>query len=248
VWKRYVVPCLLVLALAGGIAGGVYKLAKVDFVATCNFKATLAATSQQTQTDNLLFQAELAAEEFNRVNSGAVFTSPAAAVGIDAGTLAKNTTVGQGPGIPDFVVSVRDSDANRAGRAANLLCDQYVTQLKARREQERQSEVVALEKQLADLDASASAIQSTPPALRQPGDDLILVARQKAIQADQVVLATALAMAPDDIAIITHSAGGVRNDTRDLNRNLLVAGIAGLLACFLIILVGEITRETRQSG
>ena len=47
---------------------------------------------------------------------------------------------------------------------------------------------------------------------------------------------------------ITRAPGGVRADTRSLNRNLIVAPLPSVLAGLLIVLVGELAQDTRTAA
>ena len=242
-WRRYLVPCVLVVLIAGGISGAVYKAAKVSYEATCAFQVSLPATAFTGVTDVLTFQAAQAAIETHRAATGNVFAAPAAAAGVDPSVAAKETTLNQSTGSPDFQVAADDDNSLRAAKLANALCDEYVKRVTALRQDERALEISQLDSALTQLQNDVTSLNSTPAADRAPGTDAMIAARQRAIGGAEQVLAVALGSPPDNISVVTRSTGGVINDTRDLTRNVLVAGVAALLACFLIILVGEIVRE-----
>jgi hypothetical protein len=231
--------------IAGGISAAVYKAAKLSYQATCVFQVSLPSTAFTGVTDVLTFQATQAAIETHRAASGNVFGAPAAAAGLDPAVAAKETTLNQSPGSPDFQVAVDDDSSSRAATLANALCDEYVKRVIALRQQERTLEISQLDSTLTELQNAVTSLNSIPAADRPPGTDAMIAARQRAIGGAEQVLAVALGSPPDNISVVTRSTGGVVNDTRDLARNVLVAGVAALLACFLIILVGEIVREPR---
>ena len=245
-WKRYLVPCVLVIIVAGAIAAVVYKRGKVDYQASCVFQVSLPVTSRGPASDVLTFQAQDAAIEVHRVGSGNVFTTPALTAGIDPATAAASSSVTQSGISSDFLVVAEGSDSGRAAILANALCDEYVSRVIQQRVQERDSVVGQLETNLADLEGSVQALIAKPVP-RPAGTDSIIAARQKAIASAQTLLAIALSTPPDDVAVVTRSVGGGLNDTRDLTRNVLIAGVASLLACFLIVMVGEIIREPRSN-
>jgi hypothetical protein len=217
----------------------------VNFSATCTFKFSLPATSAIPNTDTIAAQVERAANEVAQAGRGDIYTGPAQAQGVDPAVLAAGTTVAQGPNSTAFAVIVTNDQGSTAAALANRMCDEYVARVSAQVGHERDSETTGLQSKIAALSQSIAGIQATPAAQRSASDQAFLTAQLQAVDTDEKLLAQVLALPPDDIAVVTQSPGGVRNDTRSLGRNLLVAGVAALLACFLVILVGEVARDQR---
>jgi Holliday junction resolvasome RuvABC endonuclease subunit len=247
VLRRYLIPCAAVVVLALVVAGVAYVLTPVGYTATCTFTFSLPVTSSPAQTDAIAFQNETAANQVGQASAADIYSGTANAVGLDPGAVAGEVAVVQVPGSSNFTLTASDSQAPRATDVANRMCDAYVQRITAQVQQQRDSEVTQLQAKIAQLQQSIATVQATPAPDRSAADQTFLQAQQQAITADQQLLATTLALPPDNIAVVTRAPGGVRSDTRSASRNLLVAGVAALLACFLIVLVGEAAREQRPS-
>ncbi|HET9050560.1 MAG TPA: hypothetical protein VFO60_02590 [Candidatus Dormibacteraeota bacterium] len=244
---RYVVPCAGVLVLALLVALVVYRLTPVTDAASCTFRDALPASSTGTNTDAIAAQAERAANAVAEAGRADIYSGPARAAGVDPGTLAAGTTVTQLPLTATFTLQVTNDNPDLATGLANRMCDSYVARLSSQDAQRRTSESDGLRDKIASLNQAISALQTEPAEQRTPADQALLAAQQQAAATDQAILAQVLALPPDDITVVTRSAGAVRSDTRSLGRNLLVAGAAGLLACFLVVLAGELYLERRPS-
>jgi hypothetical protein len=244
-FRRYALPCTLVVVLALVIAYTAYAATTVNFTGTCTFTFSLPVTSQAVQTDAIAFQNETAANEVAQAGRADIYTGPSGAVSLDPAVAAAEVTVAPIPSSSNFVLTASDPQAARSADLANRMCDAYVQRITAQVQQARDAEVTGLKAKIDQLQQSIATITATPAAQRTPGDQSFLASQQQAVTAEQTLLATTLALPPDNIAVVTRAPGGVRTDTRSLSRNLLVAVVAAVLAGFLIVLIGEVARESR---
>jgi hypothetical protein len=222
-----------------------YLATPVNYTATCTFTFSLPVTSTPAQSDAITYQNQVAANEVQQAARADIYSGPAAAAGLDAATAASEVSVTQVPNSSNFVLVATDSNGDRAKNLANRMCDTYVQRVAAQIQQARDAEVSQLESKITQLQQSIALVQATPPQQRSPSDQSFLQAQQKAVDADQQLLATTLALPPDNVSVVTQAPAGVRADTRSIGRNLLVAAIAAVLACFLVVLFGEMARDVR---
>ena len=243
--RRYAIPCAALVLIAVVIAFTTYKLTPVNFTGTCTFTVSLPVTQAAATTDVINFENDSAANEVGQAGRADIYSGPAGAVGLEPATAAGEVTLAQAPGSSDFVLVVSDSDPDRAKSLANRMCDAYVQRVGAQLQQQRDSEVTQLQSKITQLDSSIQQISATPESQRSAADNSFLKAQQAAVGADQQLMATVLALPADNVNVLTRAPGGVRNDTRSLTRNLLVAGVSALLASFLVVLIGEMVRDQR---
>jgi len=245
--RRYLVPCLLVVAAAMLIALITYAAGSVDYVATCAFQESLPVTSVGTNPENLNFLDRMAGNDVNQVGRGDVFAGPARAAGIDPSSLNGHFTITPVGDTGTFTVAVSDSQAQRAGDLANGICGNFVKAILDRHNKARDTEIAQLRDQIASLQTSVASLEKTPAGQLPPADQSYLDAQKRAVITDQQLLAQTLSMPQADVSVLTQAGAGARHDTRNLSRNLIVGGIGALLACFLVILVGEMARDSRSS-
>ncbi|MGH2725745.1 MAG: hypothetical protein ACRDKS_02090 [Actinomycetota bacterium] len=89
-------------------------------------------------------------------------------------------------------------------------------------------------------------LEAIPPDQRTPTDVALIQSQQAALQANTIVIAGIISLPPDDIAVLSHAISATKETTASLKRNLVVAGVGGLLACFLYILVLEAMTDRRR--
>jgi hypothetical protein len=244
--RRYLVPCLLVVAASMLIALVTYASGSVDYVATCSFQETLPLTAVATNPENLNFQARQASIDVGLAGRGDVFVGPAKAAGMEPSQLSGRFTVTPINDTGIFSLSVNDSQAKRAGQLANGICANFVTAIRDYHTKARDDEVTVLRQKIGQLQDSIAELSKTPATQLAPADLAYLEAQKHAVVTDQQLLANTLSSVPPIVTQLTTAGPGIRHDTRNLSRNLIVGGIGALLACFLVILVGEIARDSRS--
>jgi uncharacterized protein involved in exopolysaccharide biosynthesis len=236
---------MLVVAASMLIALLTYSGGSVDYLATCSFRESLPPSTLGNSPQNLDFQQRAAQDDVNTIVRGDIFSSVAGSAGAPAGAVSQHYALSQAGDTGVFTLAYSDGDRSRAISVANGLCSQFVSQLGDMHTKARDTEVTSLRNQIGDLTKSIASLQATPKEQISQADLVYLEAQKKAIATDQQLLAQTLAMPMTNVEVLTKAATALKRDQRNLGRNLVVAGIGALLACFLIILVGEIARDSR---
>jgi hypothetical protein len=236
---------MLVVAASMLIALLTYSSGTVDYVATCAFQESLPPTTLGTSPQNLDFQQRSSQDDVNTIARGDIFSTVAGSAGEPAGAVSQHYTVVQTGDTGAFSLALSDSESDRAISLANGLCSQFVSQLGDMHTKARDTEVTSLRNQIGSLTQSIASLEATPKEQISQADLVYLDAQRKAITTDQALLAQTLAMPMTNVTLLTKAATAIKRDQRNLGRNFIVAAIGALLACFLIILVGEMAREAR---
>jgi capsular polysaccharide biosynthesis protein len=177
---------------------------------------------------------------------GGVYAKAAAAVRVPAGALATNTTLGPPVGLALFSVQVVGSSKPSAARLANAVCDAFVSSIRAQRVAETAAQKAAISTRVGDLEREIARLASIPPPKRTVADNVTLSADRQAVTASVTDMAFVQSLPPDKVYVVTPATTGTPYDPRSKGKNLLIALVAGLLACFLFVLVGEILAERRR--
>jgi len=234
--RRYVLASLVVFGVAFVVAIALYLHQSVSYVSSCRFRMQPAPTSTQSTSDYFAFASMVAAREVSLAQSSAFYEHVSASSGIPTGQLIDSTKINPGASGAYFLAQVTDSDADRAARAANGVCGEITSQIKAQRAAEQKDETDALSAELVNLFQTRATLTAQPPS--QAGQAQV-TSLDKAITGVETQLAQSQALPPDLIQVLDRAGPGARNDDRSLSRNLLIALVAGLLGSFLIVLIGE---------
>ena len=248
--RRYVLPCVLVMAVSLGTAGLAYKAAaKKDFAANCSFQAVLSLSQGHPLSAD-------ATASYNKASAAMVVVARATDVfpeiarkqNVNADSVSNRTNVGAfGQGLGTFIANVSDADPKQAVTLANAVCDEFVLSIQKRRAAKVSADVKTVENRIAGFEAELGRLAAIPKKKRKTSDFAaalgLIAARKDNVQ----LLATILSLPPDEISVLTRATGARSRDKRSLPKNLVIALVAGLLGCFLIILVGETIAEGRKS-
>jgi len=246
--RRYLLPCVLIMGVALGAAGLAYKQAKkTAFADTCTFQVLVHIAQQQPQSADFLdFYNRLGANEV----SIALMSNPYIPVGrankVEAGTLAANTTVLPISGLGIYSVRVLAKERASATQLANAMCDQIVADIKDHRANTLNAQISDLENRITGLQADLKRLSAIPPAKRTIEERATLQARQEALAGNTAQMASILSLPPDNVSTLIKATDAQAYDPRHLSKDLLIGLVAGLLVCFLYVLVGEIIAERRE--
>ena len=247
-FRRYVLPCALIMAVSYGTAGVAYIGAGSDrFKASCGFEVVLGLTQQPLQTkEAIAAHNSIAQKEVLVAAAGGVFADVAKAQNMKTNDLKSETLFSSIPGLGTFNVIVYQRDPKRAGTLVNAVCDEFVATVKKQRTTEIDTNKKAIEKRISTAEAEVRRLAAIPKNKRTSADVAVLISQQAILRANVQRLASLLSLPPDNIAVLTRAGGGQKIDDRSLGKNVLIALIAGLLACFLLVLVGEMVAESRR--
>lgn len=218
-----------------------------QFSASCSFQVFVHLSQEPPgTTDEQKFVNNLALQQVSTAIAGGVYSDVAKSQQIDAVLVARNTRTLPTPGLGTFLVTVLDVSRPRAIELANAVCDAYVARMKAQRASELEARVLTVQARIAAIQADVQRIQRIPASRRTPEQNVTLAAQQRALTFNSGLIATVMSLPPDDISVLTRAANALRRDDRDLSRNLIIGGVAGLLGCFMVVLVGEMIVEGRE--
>jgi len=248
--RRYLLPCVLIMAVSVGAAEIAYASSrKTQFSASCSFQALVHLSQAQPQSADFLdFYNRLAANEV----SIAVASNPYAAVAkrerVDAGKLADSTTVQPIPGLGLYGLRVIAAESRAALVEANGLCDQIVKSIIKHRADDNASQIKDLNARIKTLQTELKRITVIPPAKRTTVQSATLQAQEQALSGNAAQIAGILSLPPDSISVLIRAVNAQGYDPRSQSKNLLIALVGGLLACFLVVLLGEVIAERRAGA
>ena len=236
--RRYVAASIAIMVAALVAALVVHSRGSREYTAECFFRVSLPPISL-VNTDVFTLNGDLANSEVGLAAHGPGLATAAAGEGMSVGQLVPATSVHAGPSAGFYTVDITDRDPARAGRLANAVCSGMVAAISQHLTSDRDAEAATLRDQIASLDRQAHA----------PGTDpTFAAALAQAMQRDETILAAVLSAPPDVVAVSSQAGAGSESTSDSLGRDLIVALVASVLAIFLLVLVGEIFRETRASA
>lgn len=246
--RRYLLPCVLIMAVAVGAAGLAYREArKTAFSATCTFQALVHVSQQSPQSADFLdFFNRLAANEVSIALTANPYVPVARDNHVNAGTLAANTLVQPVIGLGIYSVRVVANEGPQAVKLTNALCDQFVKDIRAHRTNEIDAQVADLQSRILALQTELKKLSKVPPAKRTLQQRATITARQEALGGNTAQMANILSLPPDNISTLVRAVGAQAYDPRHLAKDMLIGLVAGLLVCFLYVLGGEIISERRD--
>jgi len=249
--RRYLLPCALIMLVAVGTAGLAYvgAAANKTYSADCTFRALIQIGGGPPLTADAVNQFNTAANiELLIAKDHGVYEAVAAKVKRKPADIAGGTIPGLlKTGLATFDVDYTDSDPKSAATIANALCDQFVTVIQQQRTSEVQANIKFVEDRLTGIVAEERRLARIPKSRRTSADLASIVAQAAAQKENVQLLASMLGAPPDDIKVLTHATGATRNQHRSLSKNLVIGLLGGLLASFLVVLVGETISEARKS-
>ena len=236
------------MVVAVGAAGLAYNEAKkTAFSATCTFQALIHVSQQQPQSADFLdFFNRLAANEVTIALIDNPYVAVARENHVNAGTLAANTLVQPVPGVGIYSTRVIANEGPEATKLANAVCDQIVGDIRQHRTNEINAQVSDLQSRISSLQAELKKLSKVPAGRRTLQQKATITARQEALIGNTAQMASILSLPPDNISTLIRAVAAQAYDPRHLSKDLLVGLVAGLLACFLYVLVGEIIAERRD--
>jgi len=227
--RRAVVAATMVVG-AVVIAAAVGSYASRSVTATCDVHMNLMAAESPASTLSRN-QAELAS-----VAPAQVVASVARQQGYDSAQLVADTTVAAAPSDGTLIQVVLSAGSQvQAQRLAGLVCDQLAVQLSAHRQVERAGLAALARDNLVQLAAQQTALQRQLRARPDPVLRKSLAAIQTETAQDQALLTT-LAATPAEAITATPAVG---RPQQFLWRALIVGGLAGLIAAYLLAILLE---------
>lgn len=245
--RRYVAgtTTLVVLALVVGYV--VFLATRVDYAAVCLDQVALPVSSA-TGPDYFTASQTMAKTETELAVATGLYTAVGQKAGVPAATVSAD--IGFFPSSSDDTVSVsgQGSSAEAAARLANAGCQALAEAIVKQRTQLNLAEATGLRARMSALQTEIDALNAVPAGQRTLTDDTTLKADQQALDHDRTLLGATLGTPPDVVRVVALSPGGQLNDRRSLGRNLLVAGVVGLLVGFVGILGSEMVMARRRQA
>lgn len=246
--RRYAPACLLIMAVSTGTAVIAHKASAAPrFTTACNFqvfvRAALVAQAPPTP-EFLKFTASLALSEVQAATP-TVYQQIAQSQHQTATAFAGNVVTTGAPGVGAFRVSVSGAQPQRPVQIANAVCDRYVTVIKKQRVDEIDSDIKVVQGRMKTIQTEIARLQKIPLKRRTVSDTAALTTQRLALNHNAQLIAAMSSLPPDRISVLKHAVIAQRSQSVNLSKYLIVAVVAGLLACFLLILVGEVVAESR---
>jgi hypothetical protein len=247
--RRYALACTALIAIALGASGLAYKgAAKTQFAANCGFQAFIRTTPQEPNTKEALdLSNRVSVREVNVAVAGGLFARVAAAHKVKPGALAANTEYAPRIqlGAGTFVARLIDSDRRQVVPLTNAICDEFVASIKRQRAAEIDAQVKNIQARINAAQTELTKLAKIPPKKRTPIQQATLISQVATRKANIDALAFVLSLPLDSISVLTRASAAMRFDHRSLSHNLLIGIMAGLLASFLLILIGEAFAERK---
>jgi hypothetical protein len=249
VLRRYVLPCIVILvvaASAGGLAfaresGSIYQT-------SCVFQVVVRLSREPPTTpEHEQFIASLALEQVSTAIASGLYGRVGTATKLNPGAVNAKTLTRPAPGLGAFVVTVSDDDAVRAVRLANSVCDEFVATIKRLRRDAVDAQVKEIQDRIASIQSDLKGLQKVPVKKRTTTQTALITGLQGAVLFNSQLISNVVSLPPDDISVLSRAASVEKKQAGNLSKDMIVAGVGGLLACFLYILVGEVLAERKRS-
>ena len=234
--RRYLPVCLALIVGALVVATAANRLQSARYAATCQIRVAVPRLNVVVGIYTDLNQ-NLADTTVSEAVRGPAISQVAQADGVDPSTLSANTSVLPSQRSFYYAVTVTDSDATRVVRLANDVCSALVSSIDQTRNNERNREVAQVRDQLVSLITARDQLAATPS--RTPDQQAQFDAYRSAVDRAQTTLNTAVQLPPDIVEVVREASGASTQVGRSLSRDLLVALVAGVLAAFIVVVVGE---------
>jgi outer membrane murein-binding lipoprotein Lpp len=247
--RRYVLPCALILLVSFG-AGGVAYLgqAKTVYSTNCVFQAFIHVSREDPSTpEHAQFIAGIALQEVDTALASGLYTRVSGHEKTPSDLIASETKTGPAPGLATFAVFVMDPIATRATRLADAVCDEYVSSIRKQRADQVAAQVKTVADRLNSLQNEVNQLAAIPAAKLTPIQKVTLLTRKGQVIYNSQLMANLTSYPPDEVALLSRAGNIQKQQTGELSKKLLIAGVAGVLVCFLYILIGEML-AMRGSG
>lgn len=247
-FRRYALPCIVVVIGAMAVALAVYAATPVTYQSSCVFRVGRPLFSFTT-SDPMLTAQRISLTEVAHSAQGPVYAVAAKSLGggVSRGAIQRDTTLIPPAGEQtDYVVQVQDSSAATARRYANAVCSAFVADVSQRRQADVKSYATSLSAQIADLRQQIQTLQSKPKDQLTQLDQVAVLADTTAAKSLEAQLSQTLAQPPELTDVVTTASAPAKTDSRNLGRDLLIGLVAGVLAAFVIILVGEMIVDRQR--
>jgi len=236
----------MAVALASALIA--YKGAhKLQYRASCFFQAVIHQSAGQPQTDEqLAFANKFSVHEVNLAVAAGAYAQVAKTLKIrnlDLGKIATGIVPGQ---LGTFAVTVVNKDQKRSSIVANTACTQLIASIKQQRTNELNDKVGEIQARISSIQKEIAKIEKIPAKKRTVTQRADLQADKAALLNNAQLIANTMSLPPDELKVVVPSGPGKLFDQRSLTKNVLVAGVGGLLACFIVVLVGEILADRRR--
>jgi hypothetical protein len=193
------------------------------------------------------FIAGVALQEVSTALSSGLYSRVSADQKIPAATVEAETVIQPTQGLGVFTVTVTDAVATKSTRLANAICDEYVRSVKNQRTTQTDAALKAVHDRINSIQGVVTRLAAIPASkLTLAERDTLLAQRQSLIFNTQLV-ANLSSYPPDDVAVLSHASGVEKRRTGNFSKKLILAGVSGVLACFLYILIGEVIAERRRA-
>jgi hypothetical protein len=246
--RRYAPACLLIMAVSLGSAALAYQASAKEGVRTfCVFQVVVRAPQTappNASTEFIKFTNTLAT---NLVTAATptVYKEVAAVEKVKPNVIQRQTRITKGPGLGGAAVVVSDTQSNRAIRRANAICAQYVTTIKKNRTDQVTANIAAIQARISAIQKDLGSLLGIAPARRSAVDKAMIIAHSRAITNNANLSASIRSTVPDEIYMVAPAENVTKTTSVSLRKNLVIALVAGLLVCFLFILIAESVTERR---
>jgi hypothetical protein len=246
--RRYAPACLLIMAISLGSAPLAYKASvKEGFRTFCTFEVVVRApqTAAPPATSEFIkFTNTLAA---NLISAAAptVYAEVAKVEKVKAAAIQRQVKITNAPGLGAAAIVVNDTQAKRAIRRANAVCTQYVATIKKQRSDQVNADIAVLQGRIDSISKDLAKLLRISPSRRSTVDKALIISHTRAINTNGALIAALRSGVPDKIAAVAPAENVTKTSTASLRKNFIIAAVAGVLVCFLIILIGEAVAERR---
>jgi len=248
--RRYVLPCFLILVVAG--AAGTLAFAResgVVYSSSCVFQAVIRLSREAPTTpEHEKFIRGLSLQYASTAVASGLYTRIGKAQSAPPAFVASHTYTAPSPGLGAFLVTFTHIDPKSAVRYANAVCDEYVSTIKKLRADAIADQVKGVENRITSLSSDLKKLEAVPAAKRTAVQNASIGGLRGALLINSQLISSIVSFPPDDISVLSRAAVVERKEPGDLSKNLIIAGVGGLLACFLYILVGEVLAERKRSA
>lgn len=247
-FRRYVLPCVLIMAISVATAWGAYAASEsIRYSALCTFEAVIRLSPRPPQnTDEAKLVNSLAGQQVGAAIANGIYAEVAKNKKVRTATIARNVSLSPSAiGLGTFGVRISNTDPKKAMELSSALCDAFVAKIVKQRAESIHAQQQLIRARIATIQKELTRLERIPRQRRTTTDNASIVSQRRALLGNTNLIADINTLPPDSVSVLGR-ANPVRRDTRDLSRNLLIALVAGLLACFLYVLIGEMFADRRR--
>lgn len=248
--RRYVLPCLLILLLSAGAGSVAYVgQTKTVFLSACEFQAFIRISREDPSTpEHQQFIGTIALQQVGAALASGLYSRVGESEKVPSATIASETTILPAPGLGAFTLTMTDPSSERSTRLANAACDEYVRSIKKQRAAQIDAQVKVVQDRIDSIQAEVVRLSAIPFKKLTNDQKAALQAKKGALVFNYSLIANLNSFPPDAVSVVIRAVSAQKKQTGNLSKKLIIAGVSGLLACFLYILVGEILAERRRAS